>query len=149
MGCKNELYLVMIEIHNKENPKFHKLSPHKTIFSLREHLKFITSLEDNLIYHCFQNDFKLYMILGNVQSSHPFHLWNFAIELGSIQLEFHIGLYTLYGCQIKIICFLPFFNVAFMFENISIQSFNVHFFGNIFQIIKLEIFKNNLCWCCL
>jgi len=66
------------------------------------------------------------MILGNVQSNHPFHLCNFARELGYLQLEFHIGLYTLYGCQIEIICFLPFLKVAFMFENISIQSSNVH-----------------------
>ncbi len=66
MGCKNDLYLVMIEAHIKENPKFHNLSPQKTIFSLRIFLKFITSLEDNLIYHCFQNDLKLYMTLGNV-----------------------------------------------------------------------------------
>jgi hypothetical protein len=43
----------MIETHIKENPKFHKLSPHKTIFYLRENLIPITSLEDNSIYHCF------------------------------------------------------------------------------------------------
>jgi hypothetical protein len=59
MGCKNDLYLVMIEAHIEENKKFHKLSPHKTIFSLREKLKPIISLEDNLIYHYFQNDLKL------------------------------------------------------------------------------------------
>jgi hypothetical protein len=39
-----------------------------------------------------------------------------------------LALYTLYGCQIEIICFLPFFNVAFMFENIFIQSSNIHVF---------------------
>jgi hypothetical protein len=64
----------MIEAHIKENPKFHKLSLEKTFFSLKENLKFITSLENNLIYHCFQNDLKLYTIHGNVQSNHPFHL---------------------------------------------------------------------------
>jgi hypothetical protein len=49
----------MIEAHIEENKKFHKLSPHKTNFSLREKLKPIISLEDNLIYHYFQNDLKL------------------------------------------------------------------------------------------
>jgi len=87
------------------------------------------------------------MIFGNAKSIHPFHLSSSTKELGSLRLEFHIGLYTLYGCQIYIICFFHFFNVAFMFENISIQSSNVHFFGNIFKIIELEIFKNNLCFC--
>ncbi len=29
------------------------------------------TIKNNLIYHCFQNDPKLYMILGNVQSNHP------------------------------------------------------------------------------
>jgi hypothetical protein len=59
MGYKNDLYIVMIEAHIKENQKFHKLFPHKTIASLKENLKPITSLEDNLIYHCFLNDLKL------------------------------------------------------------------------------------------
>jgi hypothetical protein len=49
----------MIEAHIKENQKFHKLFPHKTIISLKENFKPITSLEDNLIYHCFQNDLKI------------------------------------------------------------------------------------------
>jgi hypothetical protein len=71
----------MIEGHIKENPKFHKLSPYKIIYPMRENLKLITSLEDNLIYHCFQNDLKLYMILENAQSNHPFHLWNLARKL--------------------------------------------------------------------
>jgi hypothetical protein len=74
MGCNNDLYFIMIEAHIKENPKFHKLSFEKTIFSLKENLKFITSLENNLIYHCFQNDLKLHTIHRNVQSNHPFHL---------------------------------------------------------------------------
>jgi hypothetical protein len=30
-----------------------------------ETLELITFLEDNLIYHCFQNDFNFFMILGN------------------------------------------------------------------------------------
>jgi hypothetical protein len=29
MGYKNDLYLIMIEAHIKENKKFHKLFPHK------------------------------------------------------------------------------------------------------------------------
>jgi hypothetical protein len=49
----------MIEAHMKENQKFHKLSRQKIIYFLRENLKPITYLEDNLIYHCFQNDLKL------------------------------------------------------------------------------------------
>jgi hypothetical protein len=32
MGCKNDLYLVMIETHMKESKKIHELSPQKTIF---------------------------------------------------------------------------------------------------------------------
>jgi hypothetical protein len=55
----NDLYLVMIETHIKENQKFQKLSPHRTIIVLKKKLKPITSLEDNLIYHCFQNYLKL------------------------------------------------------------------------------------------
>jgi hypothetical protein len=146
LGCNNDLYLVTIEKHIKENPKFHKLSPQKTISSLRENLKLITSLEDNLIYHCFQNDLKLYMIFGNVQSNHPFHLWNSARKLGYVRLEFHIGLYTLYGCQIEIICF--FFSMLHLCLKIILSRVLIYmFFGNIFQIIKLEIFINNLCWC--
>jgi hypothetical protein len=37
-------------------------------------------------------------------------------------------LYTLYGCQIEIICIFIFFSVAFVFENIFMQSSNVHVF---------------------
>jgi hypothetical protein len=64
----------MIEAHIKENPKSHKLSPKKTFFSPRKNLNLITCLEYNLIYHCFQNDLKLYMIIANAQSTHPFHM---------------------------------------------------------------------------
>ncbi len=32
LGCKNDLYLVMIEAHIEENPKFHKLSTQKNKF---------------------------------------------------------------------------------------------------------------------
>jgi hypothetical protein len=150
LGCKNDLYLVTIERHIKENPKFHKLSPHKIISFLRENLKLITSLENNLIYHYFQNDLKLYMILGNVQSNHPFHLWNSIKQLGSLQLEFHIGLYTLYGCQIEIIYIYIYFSVFHSCLKISLSKVLMYmFFGNIFQIIKFESFINNLCWCYL
>jgi hypothetical protein len=45
MGCKNNLYLVMIEAHIKENLMFHKLSPQKTTYSLTENLKLIIFLE--------------------------------------------------------------------------------------------------------
>jgi hypothetical protein len=53
MGYKNDLCLVMIETHIKENQKFHKLFTHKIIAYLKENLKPIISVEDNLIYHCF------------------------------------------------------------------------------------------------
>jgi hypothetical protein len=139
----------MIETHIKENPKFHKLSPHKTISSLKENLKLIIFLENNSIYHCFQKKFKLHMIIGNAQSSHHFHMWKFARELGSLQLELHIGLYTLYECQIEFICFLP-FPVLHLCLKISLSIIPMHIFlGNILQIMKLKIFINNLCQCCL
>ncbi len=48
MGCKNNLYLVMIEAHIKENLMFHELSQQKTTYSLRENSKLIISLEDRV-----------------------------------------------------------------------------------------------------
>jgi hypothetical protein len=110
LGCKNDLYLVMIEAH----------------------------IKDNLTYHCFQNGFKLYMILGNVNQTILFICeilqdnWFFA-------MEFHIGLYTLYGCQMEIICFLLFL-VLHLCLKMSLSRVPMYmFFGNIFQITKLEI----------
>jgi len=72
----------MIEAHIKENPKFHKLSPHKIIFSLKVYLKLITSLENNLIYHCFENDLKFYMILGKCSIKPSFSFVTFCKRIG-------------------------------------------------------------------
>jgi len=66
-------------------------------------------------------------------------------ELGYLLLEDYIGLYTLYVCQIEIICFL-FSSMLHLFLKISLSKVPMYmFFGNIFQIIEVEIFRNNLC----
>jgi hypothetical protein len=66
MGCKNDLYLAMIEAHIKENPKFHKLSPYKIIYSMKGILKTYYLFKRHFNIYCFQNDLKFYMTLGNV-----------------------------------------------------------------------------------
>jgi hypothetical protein len=61
------------------------------------------------------------MILGDFQLNHPSHLENSIKKLGSLWLEDHIGLYTLYGCQIEIICFF-FFSALHLFLRISLSK---------------------------
>jgi hypothetical protein len=137
----------MIETHIKDNPKFHKLSPQKTISSLRKNLKLIISLEDNLIYHCFQMISNFIWFLGMLnqailficeilQENWVIHSWNSILAC----THYMDAKYRLY------VFFL--FSVLHLCLRISLSRIPMYmFFGNIFKIIKLDIFKNNLCWC--
>jgi hypothetical protein len=146
MACKNDLYFVMIETHIKENPKFHKLSLQKTISSLNLIYIYITSLENNLIYHCFQNDLKLYMIFGNAQTNHPFSYVKFYNKIGFLAVGIPYWLVHIIWMPNKKEVFFCLFSMLHLCLRIFLSRVPMYkFFGNIFQIIELEIFMNNLC----
>ncbi len=127
MGCKNDLYIVMIEVKSRKIQSFLICPQKKTIYSFRENLKPITYLEDNLS-------------LLSKWSQFWYNSWECLIKSSFSFVKFYkrIGLFAV-GIPYWLVHIISFFLALHLRLKIYLSRVLMYmFFGNIFQIIDFH-----------